>query len=334
MANSQRILIIGCSIAGPTLATLLLLSPIDPKPHITLLERSPALRTEGQNIDIRDAGLTIIRKLGLESKIRASTTGEEGVQWVDADNRIWAEIAAGKKGERTPTAEIEILRGTLAEICVDRSRDVSADIEREGGKGIEYIFGDYVEELEQDEGKDGKVHVRFAKSKEWRSYDLVVGADGLQSRTRRIVWGQEGEKERVKALGMYAGYFSMSRIETDTLWRRWFHAPGRKGIMLRPDQSRNRTTALISIVNETDKRFPEVAVKGSQKEQKELLVEYFQGVGWESERVIREMLWTDDFYYDMVGQVKMDSWSKGKVVLLGDAGFASPFLTLIFLNRI
>lgn len=94
--------------------------------------------------------------------------------------------------------------------------------------------------------------------------------------------------------------------------------------MLRPDQQRNKTTAIVSVVNESDKRFMDIATKGSQKEQKELLVEYFQGVGWESERVLKEMMSTKDFYYDMVGQVKMDKWSKGRVVLLGDAGYAFP----------
>ena len=326
MTAPSKILIIGCSISGPTLATFLLLSQADPKPHITILERSPALRIEGQNIDIRGAGLTVIRKLGLESKIRASTTGEEGVQWVDSDNRIWGQFAAGKNGERTPTADVEILRGTLAEICINRSRDVSAEIERAGGKGIEYIFGDVVEELEQDEEKSGKVHVRFAKSREWRMFDLVVGADGLQSRTRRMVWGKEGEQERLKSLGLYAGFFSMEKGETDSLWRRWFHAPGRKGIMLRPDQQRNKTTALVSIVNEDDPRFADVAARGSQKEQKELVMEYFTGIGWESERVMKEMMSTDDFYYDMAGQIRMESWSKGRVVLLGDSGLVFPFL--------
>ena len=316
-----NILIIGCSVAGPTLATFLLLSPLpaSQKPHITVLERSSALRKEGQNVDIRGAGVTIIRKLGLEPVIRASTTGEEGVQLVDEDNRVWAAFAADKSGRtRSPTADIEILRGTLAEICFRRSKSVSDEVQEEGGAGVEYIFGDYLEELEQDENK---VNVRFAKSGERRSYDLVVGADGLQSRTRNMVWGAEGEKDRLKPLGMYAAFFSMPKGKTDSSWRRWFHAPGRRGIMLRPDGQRDKTTALMSVVNETDTRLAEVAARGREKEQKELIEEYFRDIGWESNRVIKEMMATKDFYYDIVGQVKMDKWSKGRVVLLGDAGW-------------
>ena len=114
------ILIVGCGVAGPTLASFLLLSdlPAKEKPHITILERAPFLRAQGQNIDVRGAGVTVIRKLGLESAIRAAVTGEEGAQFVDANNQVWAQFSADKTGKvQTGTSDIEILRGRLAEIC-------------------------------------------------------------------------------------------------------------------------------------------------------------------------------------------------------------------------
>lgn len=320
----MHILIVGCGIAGSTLASFLLLSPIpgSQKPKITILERESKGKAHlrGQNIDIRGAGVAIIRKLGLEERIRASTTGEEGVQFVDEHNRIWAENAADKTGKiQTPTSDIEILRGKLAELCWKNSQRISAEAERDGASPIEYIFGDYLEDIEQDEHG---VHVKFAKSGETRDFDLLVGADGMQSRTRKMVWGEEGEKDRLKPLGMYAGFFSIPRGEGDDKWRRWFHAPGRRGIMLRPDDRGLRSTVFMYVVNEQDPRFPQLAtMRGSGVEaQKELLAEYFKDAGWKCERILREMKATDDFYYDAVAQVKMDSWSKGRVVLLGDAG--------------
>ncbi|KAJ9603354.1 hypothetical protein H2200_012132 [Cladophialophora chaetospira] len=322
-----RILIVGCSIAGPTLATFLLLSdlPAAEKPHITILERGSSIRKQGQNVDIRGAGVKIIRKLGLEPAIRAATTREIGVQFVDADNRIWTSNQADKTGQvSTPTADIEVLRGTLADICYRRSKSVSEDVQRNGGAGIEYIFGDHLDELDQD---GSQVHVHFAKSGQRRSFDLVVGADGLQSGTRNLAWGAEGEKDRIKRLGMYAAFFSMPKGETDSDWRRWFHAPGRKWIMVRPSDDRDITTVLMSVVNEKDDRLLQVAAKGREDigAQKRLMQEYFQDVGWESKRILDGMMQTKDFYYDFVGQVKMDKWSKGRVVLLGDAGYcASP----------
>lgn len=319
-----NILIVGCGIAGPTLASFLLLAdiPAASKPHVTILERETmrSAHLRGQNIDIRGAGVTIIRKLGLEAQIRASTTGEEGVQLVDEHNRVWSQNRVDKSGKmQTPTSDIEILRGRLAELCWKNSQRISDEAEREGSKGIEYIFGDYLDEIKQD---DDQVHVRFAKSRETRSFDLLVGADGMQSQTRKMVWGEEGEKDRLKRIGMFAGFFSIPREERDGKWRRWFHAPGRRGIMLRPDSLGVRSTIFMYVVNEKDPRFVDVATKGNGGvgAQKALLEEYFKDAGWECDRIIQEMKATDDFYYDAVSQVKMDSWTKGRVVLLGDAG--------------
>lgn len=147
----QSILIVGCGCAGPTLATFLLLAPeSDPTklPHITIVERTPALLSAGQNIDVRGTGMEIIRKLGLEDTVRSSTTGEEGVLIVDDNNEAWAINAADKTGKvQTGTSDCEILRGTLAAILYQRSQQVSDDVRRQGGRGIEYIFGDSIDAL-------------------------------------------------------------------------------------------------------------------------------------------------------------------------------------------
>ncbi|KAK8070164.1 oxidoreductase [Apiospora phragmitis] len=340
-----EILIIGCGIAGPTLATFLCLiddMPAAQRPRITIVERASehVTHARGQNIDVRGVGVAVLRRLGIEGLVRRSTTGEAGVRLVDERNRVWAASAADRTGlSQTPTADIEILRGRLSEICWRNSLRASAEVEREReqggggtGRGIEYIFGDYVEELDQGDGD--KVHVRLAKSGLRRSFDLVVGADGLHSRTRKLVWGAEGEGDRVKRLGMYAGFFSIPREgETDDAWRRWFHTPGRRSVMLRPDGTGRRTTVLMSVVKDDDsaddenQKLAELAARGHAgvAVQKALLEEHFRDAGWECERILRGMGATDDFYFDMVAQVKMDRWSKGRVVLLGDAGYcASP----------
>lgn len=319
-----HILIIGNSIAGPTLATLLLLTDLSAaeKPHITLLERASSPRKEGQNIDIRGAGITIMRHLGIERAVRAAVTHEAGVRIVDNCNRIWSAVPADRTGATsTPTADVEILRGTLAAILLNRAQTVSDKVRAAGGAGVEVLFGEWVSSMEQD--GDG-VNVRFAQSKETRRFDLVVGADGVQSTTRQTVWGQKGESQRVQRVagGVYAAFFSGKAGSEDGLWRRWYHAPGRRGVMIRPSETKEKMSVLMTVVNDCDERLP--AVVGRRQEnvqaQKRLMREYFQDAGWECDRVVREMMATNDFYYDMVAQVKMDKWSKGRVVLLGDAG--------------
>ena len=326
--SPQSILIVGSGIAGPALATFLLLAPLPAAelPHITILERASSPRPHGQNIDVRGAGITLIKHLGLERTIRASLTNETGVQLVDSQNRVWAQSAADKTGKvQTGTSDVEILRGRLAGILLDGCRRVSKDVEARGGKGVEIVFGDYVESMQED---GDAMSVTFAESRMQRRFDVVVGADGLQSQTRRMAWGADGEDDRVKKLGMYAGFFSMPRGPTDSLWRRWYRAPGGRSIMQRPSDQPDRSTVFISVINENDTRLQEVARLGAKgsAEQKALLTEYFEDAGWESKRIVKEMNAADDFYYDMVAQVKMEKWSKGRVVLLGDAGYAFPSL--------
>lgn len=292
--------------------------PASSLPRITILERSSALRTAGQNIDVRGAGNAILSHLGVLGEVKSHTTNEAGVQFVDTSNRIWAQIDADTTGETsTPTADIEILRGRFAEILVRKMREVSGNVSAQGGYGVEEIWGDYLETIDQD---DWKVRVTFAKSREQREYDLVVGADGLQSSTRSLAWGAKNSQEQIKRLGMYAAFFSIPRGKTDTDYRRWFHASGRRGVMLRPDDTGKKTTVFMYVINEQDERLSKLAGRDNIESQKSMMAEYFADAGWESKRVIEEMHLTNDFYYDMVGQVKTDSYTKGRVTLVGDAG--------------
>lgn len=119
----------------------------------------------------------------------------------------------------------------------------------------------------------------------------------------------------------------MPKGETDSLWRRWYHAPGRKSVMVRPSDQPVRPTVLMVVVRcgDEDPRLREVAKVGrvgreNVARQKALLDEYFGGSGWESKRLVAAMHCSDDFHHDVVAQVRMDAWSKGRVVLRGDAG--------------
>lgn len=316
------ILIVGCGIAGPALASFLLLGADKTQKaalRITILERSSELRPYGQNVDIRGYGVTMLRKLGLEAAVRNATTGEAGVQLVDSKGRIWASNEADTTGKvQTPTSDIEILRGRLAQLMWRRSVQLSEEGKNAGGPEIIYKFGDYISQLKQDLEK---VQVTFGNSGETAAYDVVVGADGAQSHTRKLVWGAENEEPAVRSLNVYGAFFSIPKEDHDTKWRKWFHTTGGRAIMLRPDDSDERSTVFMTIMNHNDQRLAEVGKKiGKEEEKKNLMKEYFQGTGWETDRIVREMEDAKDFYYDVLVQVKMESWSNGRVVLLGDAG--------------
>ena len=299
--SGLRVLISGAGIAGPTLAFWLARAGA----RVTVVERAPAQRKAGQNIDIRGAGLEVVRRMQLEDAIRSKTTQEQGIAFVDGKNRKRAEFPVDPSGKGvTFTSEVEILRGDLTQILYDATREE-----------VEYLFGDYVTSITE---QDDIVSVGFAKGTQKRDFDIVVAADGLGSSTRALAFG-DGEKNAVRSLGQYTSYFTIPYAESDGTWARWYNAPRGRSIFLRPDGTVDTTRAFLSIMSTSD-RLAE-ATRLDTKTQKSLMRELFDDAGWEAPRVLAGMDGSPDFYMQTNAQVEMDRWCCGRTALLGDAGY-------------
>lgn len=317
----QNILIVGCGVAGASLASFLALG--GGRYRITIVDRVPNLQPHGQNVDIRNEGIQSLRKLGIENQVLESTTGEIGVRHVDENNEIWAEVPViHDAAVHSPTSEIEILRGRLASICWERSKELGSCLQKSGNGEIEYLFGESISNIEQE---PDAVRVTFQSSKETRKFHFVVGADGLRSQTRRLIWGKQKEIDFVKSIGAYGAFFSIPSSTTDSQWRRWCLTPGRKSIMLRPDGTGARTTVLMTIIKQPDLGLEVLAENHAEATptKKKLLASLFASTGWEAPRILTGMNETNDFYCDEIAQVKMPTWFKGRVFLLGDAAYVS-----------
>lgn len=293
----QKILISGASIAGPALAFWLRRYGWRP----VVIERAEALRLGGQNVDVRGAGSEVAEKMGIKEEIRAATTGEVGTRFVGARGRTIAEFPASASGGDSLTAELEILRGSLARILYDRTREHS-----------EYIFGDSIRGLDP---RGDRVTASFVTG-EPRDFDLVVIADGIRSRTRPLVFGDEPE---LRELGLYIAYLTIPRAATDDAWWRWYIATRSRSLSLRPDNE-GTTRASFSFMGE-----PRGYEKLDPDEQKAVLRRVFADAGWEAPRVLAALDDASDMYFESVGQVRAPRWSNGRVALLGDAAYcASP----------
>ncbi|ROV92920.1 hypothetical protein VSDG_06320 [Cytospora chrysosperma] len=298
-----KILIVGGGITGPALAFWLSKLDCD----ITIVERTPDLRASGQQIDLRGEGVTIMRRMGLEPAVRAKIVDEQGVQFIGPKGEVKAFLEANKtgKGKQSGTAEFEIMRGDLVRILYGVTKDT-----------VKYIFGTSVVDL--DQRGDG-VHVKFSDGRE-DDFDLVVGADGQGSRTRRMAWGA-GVEDPFRPLGVYISYFTVPKTDKDTNMFRWFLLPGCRAVMTRVDNP--KTLQVYFAHNNKDCKALEEALRTRDvKEQKAAWAELLKDAGWEVPRLIDGMLnspLADDFYFQKVGQVKMDKWSRGRVVLAGDA---------------
>ncbi len=291
---NKRILITGASVAGCAAAWWLGRSH---EFDVTVVERHPEFRDGGQNIDIRGAGREVLRRMGLEERALQAGTGETGTAWVDDDGSVIAQIDTEELGSDGPTAEMEILRGDLARILYEDSRERTT-----------FKYGDYISAV--DERAD-EVAVTF-ESGTTENFDLVVVAEGVGSRTREIVFPGENE---AYPLDMTLAYFTIPRqAHNDRRWR-WYHTTKGRGVSLRPDRH-GTARAMLSVQKE-----PEGEQDWTRERQVAWLQERFADVGWEAPRVVSEMVETDDFYFDVLRQVRMPRWSRGRVVLCGDAAW-------------
>ncbi|GHF91909.1 MULTISPECIES: FAD-dependent monooxygenase [Amycolatopsis] len=294
--SGRRVLVAGASIAGPALAHWLRRRGAE----VTVVERAPGLRPGGQAVDARGVAKEVIRLMGLDAAVRAARTETAGAHHVDADGNVLETFSAEDDGGDGYIADIEILRGDLSQVLYDDTRD-----------GVEYLFGDRIAELAQD--ADG-VDVTFASGSR-RRFDLVIGADGLHSALRAMVFGP---RERfVRHLGMVLAFYSVPNEFGIDRWLLDYQHEGRSA-GLRPLKDDTRAMAMLS--------FPADGFDVDHRDieaQKNLLRERMAGLGWRTAEILAHLDDTPDFYLDQVAQVVMDRWSHGRVGLIGDAAFCS-----------
>jgi 2-polyprenyl-6-methoxyphenol hydroxylase-like FAD-dependent oxidoreductase/tryptophan-rich sensory protein len=292
---TRRILITGASVAGNTVAWWLGRAGFD----VTVVERAPAFRDGGQNIDVRGPGREVLRRMGLEPAALDKGTGEEGTAWVEQDGTVAAQFLTAELGADGPTAEMEILRGDLARLLYEPAREHAS-----------YRFGDSIVAVDQD--RDAAV-VTFAGGTIQR-YDAVIVAEGVGSKTRELAFPGENEP---RWMDLTIAYFTIARAaDDDRLWR-WYNAPGGRSVSLRPDRH-GTARAMLSI-----QQPPGGEQDRDADRQKAWLRERFAGAGWQTARVLDGMDATDDFYFDVLRQVRMPRWSTGRLALTGDAAWCA-----------
>jgi 2-polyprenyl-6-methoxyphenol hydroxylase-like FAD-dependent oxidoreductase len=297
--HEKDVLISGGGIAGPALAYWLVRAGYRP----TVVERAAAPRPGGQTVDLRGAGRTVVERMGLLPAVRAVTVEERGVAYVDTTGRWLGEMSADAFGGEGVVAEIEVMRGDLAQVLLDAADD-----------GVEYLYDDAITAIEQDaEG----VTVRFQRAPQ-RRFGLVVGADGLHSGVRALAFGPE--ERFVRPLGCVLAFFTVpDRYGLDG-WMRMYNAPGTM-LALRPDRVPGRAKAMMAL-RTTALRTPPAGVhRRDPAAQRALLGGTFAGTGWVADQMIADLQDTTDLVVEELGQTRMDAWSSGRVVLLGDAAW-------------
>ena len=291
--KNKRILISGASIAGPALAFWLRRYGF----HPTIVERAPTIRPGGYAVDFRGASICVLERMGLLPDVQRMQTRIGAITIVDQNNKKLASMPDG-----FTSGELEILRGDLAGIFHEATRE-----------GAEYIFDDSIASIQET---DSGVNVLFERGGR-RSFDLVVGADGLHSKVRSLAFGEEANF--VRYLGYYVSIFTIPnhlKLDRSGLY---YGTLGKKvGIFNSGDPKESKASFFFATEPLTYER-------RDTEQQKRILREHFQQELWEVPHLLEFMEFAPDFYFDSISQVKMERWSTGRCVLLGDAAHcASP----------
>jgi len=292
--KTRTILISGASVAGPALAFWLNRYGFEP----TIVERAPQVRPGGYAIDFRGASLRVLERMGLRAEVEKRQTRIGPITIVDQNDRKVASMPDG-----FTSGELEILRGDLADIFYQATRNTT-----------EYIFDDSVVRIDEDANG---VEVQFQRSGR-RRFDLVVGADGLHSGVRSVVFGDEARFLRF--LGVYISIFTIPNFMRLDHAGLYFGTLGKRVGVFSGGDGVNASASFIFWNERLDD------ARLDSPEQKKVLRSHFEKDGWQIPRLLGCMETAPDFYFDSVSQIKMDRWSAGRITLLGDAAWcASPF---------
>jgi 2-polyprenyl-6-methoxyphenol hydroxylase-like FAD-dependent oxidoreductase len=293
MMVQRSVLISGAGIAGCTLAYWLARRGV----RVTVVERSAAQRSSGAPVDVRGPAFDVVERMGITRELRQAQTTVAGMRFVTArkERAARVDLAALRRGENG-ARDIELPRGALAAILAAASHN-----------DAEFIYGDYVASMAQD---GGGVDVELARGGR-RRFDVVIGADGLHSGVRRLMFGPE--HQFVNHAGLYVGTVALGRDFDTNNDIVMYNAPGRS-VTIHPGQ--NAPMAAFIFWHDTIREFDH----RDRSQHEQILTRVYSGDRWKVPAILAEArCGARDLYFDAVSRVNVPRWTAGRVALVGDA---------------
>ncbi|NOK32423.1 FAD-binding monooxygenase [Corallococcus exercitus] len=292
-AKAGKVLISGASFAG--LSTAFWMSRLGYQ--VTVVEVARGLREGGTAVDIKGNTVDIVRRMGLLDQIRSNRLSLQ--RWELKNERDVTErsMVLRGEGEAPPDDEFEVERTVLLNMLFDAVKD-----------HVEVVFDDSITSLSETEDRIEATFARGAR----RTFDLVFGCDGVHSAVRRLCFGEEA-----RYIHFLEQYFSITIVDKLLIERntaQMFNVPG-KAVML--NAYKNNTDIIFAFAS--DKEFP--YDRRDEEAQRRIIADQFAGVGWRTAELLQEVRSSKSFYFDKLCQVRMPSWTKGRVALVGDAGY-------------
>ncbi len=297
MNNSRNILIAGAGFAG--LATAFWMKKLGF--NVTVVEIAEGLKKGGTPVNIRGNTIDIVKRMGLFDQLQSNSLNMQVMELKSSDDVTERSDWGQEEGEQRANVDYEIERDVLLDLMFDAVKD-----------GVEFIFDDSIASLNEE---SNGIEVSFKKGSR-RSFDLVFGCDGIHSDVRKYWFGAEEEFSHF--LGAYGSVTILDKLLLPENTSQMYNEPGKVALL----SAYNNKTDIILIFSSDQ----EIQYDHRDKEQKRnILISQFSGVGWRAQELLEEVKQARNFYFDKLCQIKMPSWTKGRVALVGDAGYcASP----------
>jgi 2-polyprenyl-6-methoxyphenol hydroxylase-like FAD-dependent oxidoreductase len=292
--SGSRVLVSGASFAG--LATAYWLDRLGYA--VTIIEAASGLRKGGTPVDIEGETIGILQRMGMFDAVRAKALAPRAFEFKDAEDNTLGGFGVEMGGNAPPRTRFEIHRDDLLDILFA------------GFEGsVELLFGRSIKQLEDEE--EG-VTVTLDDGTR-RTFALVFGCDGNRSNTRKLVFGDERNFTYFMGGYVYLKVVPVTGMLPPNV-SQVFSVPGRTAMLNGYD---DRTD--IGLAFRTG---GEIAYDYRDRAQQRAMIHnHFDGLGWKVPAALKHVDTDDDFYFDRINQIRMPFWSKGRVALVGDAGY-------------
>jgi 2-polyprenyl-6-methoxyphenol hydroxylase-like FAD-dependent oxidoreductase len=286
------VLISGASFAG--LATAFWLHKLGYA--VTIVEVSSNLKKGGTPVDIREGVIDVVKRMGLLDRISSTSLKDRPMAFLDADGAPVAVMPA-REGTQGAPMGYEVERDALLDMLFGEVKE-----------NVEVIFNDSISGLEQS---SEEVAVTFTNGNR-RSFSLVLGCDGTHSVVRKICFGEESSFSLF--MQNYFGLSIVNKLLIAENTGQMFNVPG-KTVML--NAYNNKTDIAFCFFSEQELAYD----RRDSHRQRDMIRQQFEGEGWRVSELLKEMARCNNFYFDKLCQIRMKSWSKGRVALVGDAAY-------------
>lgn len=297
--NNMKILVSGASVAGITLAYWLNENGFE----VTIVEKSSEIRGGGYPIDVRGSAINITKKMGIYELLKSKSLDNMQIKFLDSKNNIVGQFTDNAMKEHD---DIEIPRGELT----------NALFEKISSKNIEILYSDSIKTINEE---DNGINIELESGRK-EGFDLVIGADGIHSNTRKLVFGSE--HNFTKYLGYNFTGFSMENELNMYKEGRIYSESGKTSVMY-ATKDENLIHAFLVFYEPDETRVDHRDVET----QRAIVKEKFSTLEGITPRMLESLNKSNSIYFDTTTQIIMDTWSNGRVALVGDAAHAPSFLT-------